>query len=108
MSMLKFGQWKDLLIREMDGDTKPANPFDRNLFKGGARVGAQRATQGVQNLASNMKKAEAIVQLVLNSIAEVEPNNKKSILALVRKNLAQMAGAEAPVSSSPMGSDVEQ
>jgi hypothetical protein len=107
--MLKFGQWKDLLIREMDGDMKPTNPFDKNLFKGGANVGAQRATQGVQNLSSNMNKAKAIVQLVLNSIAEeVEPNNKKSILALVRKKLAEIAGAKAPVNSSPMGSDVEQ
>lgn len=102
MSMLKFGQWKDLLIREMDGD------FDKALFKGAANVGADRASQGVADLSSVTKKATAIMQLISNSLRAAKPSEKKAILALLKKQLSSMAGEPAPVQSPPMGSDLEQ
>jgi hypothetical protein len=100
--MLKFGQWKNLLVREMDGD------FDKALFKGAANVGASRATQGVENLSSVSKKATALMQLISRSLEGAKPSEKKSILAIVKRQLGIMAGEPAPVNPQSMGSDLEQ
>ena len=81
MSMLKFGQWKNLLV---EGDE-----FDPTLFKGAAAAGADKAVTGIDRLSSVGKTALGIVQLVTNSLASATTSEVNAVLALIRKELAK-------------------
>lgn len=100
--MLKFDQWKNLLVEaDMDG-------FDKSIFKGAGNIGAERAAQSVQNVSGTTKTATGIVQMITRMLSNATPAERKVILSLVRRQLANMSDSSVPTSPPSMTSDLEQ